>query len=270
MKNCSPASLLLIVLCGLSVVWAQQPSSQPQPPGRKPPEAKTRAEYNDYNTAYAISGGAAVEKAADEFSAKYPNSELRTFLYAKALHEYQAENNSAKMLAMGQKVLSLDPDNTIALVLTATVLSDSLEETDPNRQQKVDEIRKDANHALQTVDTAFSPPANATPEQVAAYKSTLRSMAHSALGITDLKTGDNSGAEQELKIAADLNKTQSDPYIWYHLALAQDHQQKYADALKSVDEALRASASNPDLARLATGERERLVKLTGGATPIPK
>ena len=256
----------------LFAVWsfalsAQQPAATPATPaqtttGRKVPEAKTRQEFNDYNTAYALSGGAQMEKAADDFAAKYPSSELKSYLYAKALHEYQNENNPAKMLAMSKKVLQLDPDNTIALVLSATVLADSLEEKDPDRQQKIAEIKKDSSHALDTVDSAFTPPANATPEQVAAYKKTLQSMAHSALGITALKTEDNKIAEQELKLAADLNVTQPDPYIWYHLALAQDRQEKYPEALVSINKALEY-AGNSDLADLVRNERKRLLMKNG-------
>lgn len=258
----------LLMACALIAgAWSLQqtpaPTPQPTPAGKRPPQAKSQAEYKDYNTAYAVTGGSAMEKAANDFADKYPQSELRSYLYSKAMHEYQNENQPDKMLAMGEKVLALDPDNPIALVLTATVLSDSLSDSDPNRQQKVAEIRKNANRALESVDNDFVPPANATPEQVAAYKSTLLSMAHSALGIMDLKMGDDSGAEKELRSAADLNKTQPDPYIWYHLALSQDHQNKYAAALESVNQALRYTSSNPDLDKLAQGERDRLMKLTG-------
>ena len=59
-------------------------------------------------------------------------------------------------------------------------------------------------------------------------------MAYSALGIMKLKTGDDAGAEKDLKTAAELDKVRPDPYIWYHLALAQDHRKKYAAALSSV------------------------------------
>jgi tetratricopeptide (TPR) repeat protein len=258
----------LLVVCTLTVGgWSLQqtpaPTPQPAPAGKRPPQAKSQAEYKDYNTAYATTGGAAMEKAADDFSARYPQSELRSYLYSKALHQYQNENQPGKMLAMGEKALGLDPDNPIALVLTATVLSDSLSDSDPDRQQKVAEIKKNASRALETVDTSFTPPANATPEQVTAYKNTLLSMAHSAIGITDLKMSDDTGAEKELQTAAELIKTQPDPYIWYHLALSQDHQNKYAAALESVNQALRYTTSNPDLDKLAHGERDRLMKLTG-------
>ena len=259
---------------------AATPTPQSQPAGKRPPQAKTQQEYKDYNADYALSGGAVVEKAADDFAAKYPQSELREYLYSKAMHEYQSENNPSKMLAMGEKVMALDADNSIALVLTATVLADSLSDADQDREQKIAEIKKNSSRALETVDTGFTPPANATPEQIEAYKNTLQSMAHSALGIMDLKTSNDAGAEKELRMAADLNKSQPDPYIWYHLALAQDHlatamadkqeqQKKYVEALASVNLALQYTASNPDLGKLAQGERERLQKLASLPTPAP-
>jgi len=263
--------ILATCLAAGTLVVAQQtgtaPAAQTQPAGKRPPQAKTQQEYNDYNTAYALNGGAASEKAANDFAQKYPQSELRAYLYSKAMHDYQNENNPGKMLAMGEKVLALDQDNSIALVLTATVLADSLSEGDQDRADKISEIKKNTTRALQTVDSGFVAPANATAEQIAVYKSTLQSMAHSALGIMELKTGDDPGAEKDLRSAAELNKTQPDPYIWYHLALAQDHQGKYAEALGSVNQALQYTASNPELGRLAQGERERLTKLTGSSAP---
>jgi tetratricopeptide (TPR) repeat protein len=257
---------IVLALALVAPAMAQQkpaPNASPAPsPARRPPQAKTQAEFKDYNAAYAVNtGGAAAEKAANDFAAKYPASELRSILYTKTLHDYQSENNAPKMLEMGEKVLALDPENSVALVLTATILSDSLTDADQDRQQKIEKIKKNANHALATIDAVFMPPANATPEQIAGYKSTLRSIAHSALGITDLKTGNDVEAEKELRQAADLGKAQPDPYVWYHLALSQDHQEKYADALVSVEQAVKFSKPGSDLTKLAAGERERLQKL---------
>jgi tetratricopeptide (TPR) repeat protein len=236
------------------------PPAQSAP--KRPPQAKSQQEYKDYNDAYALSGGAKLEAAANEFAAKYPESELREYLYVKALHDYQTEDNPGKILAMGEKVLALNPDNSIALVLTATVLADSLNDADQDREQKIAEIKKNSNHALQTVNTGFVPPPNATPDQIAAYKSTLQSMAHSALGIMELKTGDDAAAENDLRAAADLNKTQPDPYIWYHLALAQDHEKKYSEALASVNQALQYVRDNAELRQLAQNEQLRLKCVT--------
>lgn len=259
--------LFVLVMCGSAVLWAQQPATGSKPaqaPAKHVAQAKTTQEFKDYNTAYALTGGEAVEKAADDFAARYPASELKVFLYEKAMHEYQAVNSQPKILATGQKVLQLDPDNAIALVLTANVLSDGLSESSPDQQQAA-EIRKNAGHALEILNGNFSPVANATPEQVEAYKKTLQALAHSALGITALKMHDDAGAEKELKAAADVNLAQPDPFVWYHLSLAQDHQKKYSEALVSVNQAVQNAASNPDIGELAKGEQARLRTLTGGS-----
>ena len=271
MTRLKRASVVVVLCCFGAALPAQQTavnsSKQAQPAAKHVPQAKTHAEFNDYNAAYATAGGASSEKAADEFAAKYPGSELKAYLYAKAMHEFQNENNPAKMLSVGEKVLQLDPDNSIALVLTATVLADGLNDADTDRQAKIGEARKNATRALDTVDSGFVPPANATPEQVTVYKSTLKSMAHSALGIVALKTGDDATAENELKLSTSLNVSQPDPYLWYHLALAQDHQKKYAEALVSIDHALQIIGTNSDLGELAKGEQTRLLTLTGGTAP---
>ena len=261
------ASLLaLVLLCGTAFCQSKPQSPNTQPAGKRVLQPKTQAEFNDYKAAYAISGGAASEKAADDFAAKYPASELKSTLFAKAMHEYQTENNAAKILSTGQKVLQVDPDNEVALVLTANVLADSLSESDSDRDKKAAEIRKIGGRALQLMEANFSPVANATPEQVEAYKKTLQALAHSALGITSLKMGDDPGAEKELKAASQANPNQPDPYIWYHLALAQDHQKKYDEALVSVKHAMENAASNPDIAALAQSEQSRLLTLTGGTS----
>lgn len=275
MRKLSRNTVLLLMCCWLSAaLMAQQPAGgngkQAQPVGKHVPQAKTHPEFNDYNAAYAMAGGAASEKAADDFAAKYPDSELKSYLYSKSMHEYQNENNPGKMLSVGEKVLRLDPDNSIALVLTATVLADSLSDADTDRPAKIAQVEKNATHALDTVDSGFTPPANATPEQIKVYKDTLQSMAHSALGIVALKTADDAGAEKELKLSADLNQSQPDPYIWYHLALSQDHQKKYSEALASVNRALQVIGSNADLGNLAKGEQSRLLTLTGGASSSPE
>src|SRR5262249_41816355 len=48
----------------------------------KRPEAKTRQERDDFNRAYALTGGAACETAANTFAVRYPDSELRRYLYS--------------------------------------------------------------------------------------------------------------------------------------------------------------------------------------------
>ncbi len=261
-----PLTILVLALAFATPVWAQSSLAGDTATQEKPslhPPAQSEQEKNDFNAAYAVPGGLASETAANGFAAKYPDSNLRTYLYSRAMRNYELENNPAGTLAMAQKVLGLEPNNALALVLTATVLADQLESTDADRAKKVEVIRKNATHGIESVGNGFIPPAAATPEQAAVYRTTLQSMAYSALGIMELKTGEDAKAEQDLTRAAVLTKITPDPFIWYHLALAQDHRKKYAAALNSVQQALQLASANPQLQRLAEIEFDRLSGLAG-------
>jgi tetratricopeptide (TPR) repeat protein len=237
-----------------------QSGSQPDSAARRP-QARSEQERSDFNAAYALTGAAKEESAAIDFSNRYPTSELRRYLYSSAMLQYQRENNPAKVLAMGERVLALDADNSLALVLTATALADSLGDHDRERDKKVSTIRHNASRAIQAAEASYSD----TSDGAAVYKTTLQSMAYSALGIMKLKTGDDAGAEKDLKMATELAKFRPDGHTWYHLSLAQDHRKKYAAALSSVEQALQLASSDPELQKLAEVEHERLAGLGKGS-----
>lgn len=251
-------------LAGSTIAAQDVPQSGPEV---RRPQARSQQERTDFNAAYALTNAANEEAAANNFAAKYPASELRHYLYSSAMLLYQRENNSAKMQAMGEKVLELDPDNPLALVLTATALADGLGDHDRDREKKIGMIRRNATRAIQVAEVSYAGSSAGTTQ---IYKSTLQSMAYSALGIMKLKTGDDAGAENDLNTAAELVKIHPDPYVWYHLALAQDHRKKYAAALGSINQALQLASSDPDLQKLAEVEHVRLsglVKVTHDGEP---
>jgi tetratricopeptide (TPR) repeat protein len=238
---------------------AAQSDAQENSVARRP-QARSERERADFNAAYALTGAGAEETAANDFAATYPASELRRYLYSSAMLQYQRENNPSKMLAMGERVLGLDPDNPLALVLTATALADALGDHDRDREKKISTIKHNAARAIQAAEASYSETSAGAP----VYKTTLQSMAYSALGIMKLKTGDDAGAEKDLTTSTELAKIRPDGYTWYHLALAQDHRKKYAAALSSVEQALQLASSNPELQKLAEVEHERLAGLAKG------
>jgi hypothetical protein len=223
------------------------------------PIARSQQEYQDYRAAANAATGSALERAAGDFAQKYPSSELRLQLYLKSLRQYQRENDSAGILSAGECVLALDPDNALALVLTSTVLADGLTAGAPgDRSKRIAMINERAARALRVLDAAMAAPAPSQPDQASLYRTTLQATAYSALGITKLKTGDDAGAEKDLRTGAALAELRPDPYIWYHLALAQDHRKKYRAALYSVEQAMQLASANPQLQRLAEAEHDRL------------
>ena len=140
------------------------------PQAKRPPQAKTQPEFDAYKVAAASTDAAALEKAADDFATKFPDSELRVLLYKSAMRNYQSANNAEKTEAMGRKVLSFDGDDPEALVIVAEVIAEKTRDTDIDKDQRFGEATALAQKATQTVDTDVQVPAGTPQEKIDAYK----------------------------------------------------------------------------------------------------
>ncbi|MGO9404299.1 MAG: tetratricopeptide repeat protein [Terriglobales bacterium] len=264
-------------------VWAQaqtsaQPAKQnppaagqaaPAPPAKRPPQAKTQPEFDAWKLASANTDPAALEKAADDFATKFPDSELRILLYKNTMRLYQSANNAEKTEAIGRKVLSFDADDPEALVIVAEVIAERTHDSDIDKDQRFAEAVTMAQKATQTVDTDVQVPAGTPQERIDAYKSLLRSNAYSIIGTIDFKKENYASAQENLQKSIDAFPSNPDPVVVLRLALALDKQQKYPDALKAANRAVELTQDNTQIGTPARRERDRLQQLTGGAAPAP-
>lgn len=247
---------------------ATAPAAPALPPHKTPPAAKTADEFAAYNAAVTNPDLAAAEKATDDFAQKYTQSDLRGLLYSNIMRRYQQQNDSEKTLEMGRKVLTYEPNDPVALVMTATVLAERTREGDLDREERYDEALKYAQRALESTKTDLLVPANATAEQIDSAQKVLESMAHSAIGMVDLNRKNDPGAAQEFQQSIALSSPgQVEPLTYLRLALAQDHQKQYPQALQSANKAVENSPANSPVAMLAKQEVDRLSKLTGTGAP---
>jgi tetratricopeptide (TPR) repeat protein len=252
---------------------AQTTPAQPQV-GKRPPQAKTQAEFDAYKVAAANTDPAALEKAADDFATKYPDSELRLLLYRAGMHSYQTANKADNMMEMGRKVLKIDPDDPEALVGVAQVLAERTRDSDLDKDQRLDEGSKMALHAVETTDTDITVPPGTPQDKIDEYKGFLRSTAYYVLGTIQYTREKYADAESYFRKSIDAYPSQPDPLAVLRLALSLDKQEKYPEALKFANQAVQMTESNQGstLASLSRNERDRLVQLTGGtpAKPAPK
>lgn len=275
---------IVVAVLGMCVAaWAQTndkpagqtPSAQTQPAtgqaaaaGKRPPQAKTQDEFKAYNDIRGLTDPAAAEKAADEFAAKFPDSELRVVVYKLAMEKYQQVNNPEKMLEMARKALSYDPDDPEALLGVAQVDAESTRDTDLDKDQKLAEAKRDAERALVTVDTDV-PTTGYSPEQLSGFKGFLRSEAYAILGTLSFNAKNWPDAEANLKKSVDALPQQPDAVAVFRLAVACDMQNKIADAIKYDDQAVDLTKDRPDtgVGKAARDEKDRLTKLSGGTAP---
>jgi tetratricopeptide (TPR) repeat protein len=238
---------------------------------KRPPQLKTKPEQDAYNAAAAITDASGLEKAADDFAAKFPDSEVRLLLYKNAMRLYQNANNGEKTEAMGRKVVGLDGDDPEALVTIAEVIAEKTRDSDLDKDQRYDEATKMAQKATQTVDTDISVPAGTPQDKLDAYKAGLRSQAFSIIGTIDFKKERYAAAQESLQKSIDAYPQDPDPIVVLRLAITLDKQQKYPEALKVANRAVELTQDNAripaQVKTMAKQERDRLQMLTGGAPP---
>jgi len=247
----------------------QQGSAAAAPPqGKRPAQAKTQPEYEAYRAAAANQAdAAAMEKSADDFAAKFPDSELRVLLYKAAIGAYQNAHNDDKMSEMAQKALKIDPDDPVALIAVSEVIAERTRDTDLDKDQRFDQATKYAQHALETIDTDVAIPAGTPQPQVDAYKEGLRSTAFSILGTIQYSQEKYAEAQGYFQKSIDADPSQPDPVVVLRLALALDKQGKYPEALKQANQAVELTQEGTAAGTTARRERDRLVQLTGGPAP---
>lgn len=276
MKRIICTTLVVLGLVALAAAQATAPGSATQPSSatqhKAPPAAKTPEEHAAYQAVLTNPDLPAAEAAAKDFETKYPQSELRNPIYQNLMYRYQQTNNAAKTVEMGRKALALDPDNPMSLVTVGSVISERTRPTDLDRDQRLGEAMKDAQHALDGMDGWLATAPGITDEQAKGVKPLLTSASHAIMGMVELTRKNPAAAEKHYRASLDANPAQQDPVTLLRLALALDQQNKYAEALTFANRAVELSAAGGGvLAEWAKQEQGRLAKLTGQApAPAPQ
>lgn len=239
-----------------------QTAPVPPKPDKSKPMAKSDAEFNEYQAAAASPDLKAAIVAADAFAKKYPESELRVPLYSVLMQKAYAANDADNTLEMGEKVLAIEPEHTIALVVSSSVLAERTRETDLDRDERLSKSVERSEKAIKTIDTGLVVPPQITPEQLAAAKQQLISMAHATLGYVELSKKNYPAAEKHYVESVELGKARPDSISYYRLALAQHGQKKFGDALKNATKAveLAQAEGNAPVLQLAQEEKAKLDK----------
>jgi len=235
------------------------------PAGKHLPQAKTQPEFDAYKAAMAGTTPDATEKAADDFALKFPDSEIKILIYKQAMRLYQNANNAEKTVDMGRKCLTFDPDDPEVLVDVAQALAERTRSTDLDKDQKYGEAQKDAEKALQTVDTDLIITPGTPQDKVDQFKGYLRSTAYGILGAIaynkDTKE-DYAKAEDYLRKSITALPEQPDPVSVLRLSIALDKQGKYTDALEQANKAVAMTKEGTAIGDPARREQSRLQSLT--------
>src|SRR6266853_1809466 len=206
------ATLFLVAGIGLSA-FAQAPAAGQATGAAKGPKY-TQAEYNAEQACAAEKTPAPLLKCLDDFVAKYPNSDLLSYIYPLYYQAYSAQKNYAKMIesadklaGLGDKIDALTRFNAYFTHATAYYAMVSDPVAGPNASKDVAQAKAAqaaAASALKTLDEVKKPE-NVTDavwkEQMTKSQLTLNGIAAQAA----MNAKDCSGAVTSYKAALALN-----------------------------------------------------------------
>ena len=238
---------------------ASQNSAKPAA-AKKAPQARSKAELDAYRSAAAQTDPAKLETAATEFAQRYPASELRAFLFQRAMGLYEQANNADKTLEMARAELKYDPSNAVALLTAARMLAENTHDSNLDRDARLAEADADARGALQHAGE-MTQPAGLTTKQFADAIAQLRGAAHEAIATVDYKKRDYFNAIREYDAAVADEMEHADAVVWLRLAVAHDKVREYELGLADAEKAIVNSQAGSPVRELAEQEKARLVEL---------
>jgi len=215
------ATLFLIAGSGLSS-YAQAPAAGQDAGAAKGPKY-TQAEYNAEQACAAEKVPAAVTKCADDFVAKYPNSDLLVYIYPLYYRAYTQLKNPQKVIEYADKLVTLGDKAEPGIryeALYARALSYAglnIKETDPAAKDLATKAREAALLGLKTLDE-LKKPDNMSAEDFAKQKQQPAILFNYTAGSAAMIMKDYAAAAGSFKAALALNP--DDPITNYNLGRA--------------------------------------------------
>ncbi len=181
-------TLMLLTLGALSLaaptVLAQ--AAAPAAPQKK--EIKDQAEYNAYVAAIKQTDVAAKISGLEAFVTQYPNSVVKEDALEALMGAYQQANNPTKMADVAQNILTVDPSNMQALVISAYLKKTSGDFAG---------ARKFAEQGLAALPN-YAKPDGATDDAYAKQKANFAQVLNNVAGFSAWQTKDCASAQKYL------------------------------------------------------------------------
>jgi hypothetical protein len=209
---------------------AQQPPATQQAPAAQPPAAqppagtqaaktptsqkviKDPAEYNAYITALNTTDPAAKAQAMEAFVAQYPNSIVKQEALEQAMAAYQQTNNPAKVEAIANQILQVDPANVRALAIVTAI-----KQGQAQNPQQFAELRQLGEKGMNALPTWPKPDGMAEGDYTK-FKTQMQVIFAGAAGFGALQSKDYAAAKTFY-----AQSLQAEPNNWvdaYRLAVA--------------------------------------------------
>jgi tetratricopeptide (TPR) repeat protein len=274
-----------LVLCFGGVAFAQAPAptqGQSTPPAQTdkdklpassnslsldappPANAEEDAAYKAFNDVPQTDPKKKIE-LGEAFAQKYPNSRYLSPVYSVLTTSYMVTNDVKKMEETGDKEATLNPNDVQTLAILGQTIPRAISSSTPNPAQELEKAEKYSKRAIEVMPTVTKP-ANLTDAQFDVAKNQTLAMAHSGLGLVNLRRGKFNDAIPELETSLKIDPN-PDPVNIYLLGLANQKASHFDDAIATFTKC--ANTENPMQAACKNGVEESK-KLASTQLSAPK
>ncbi len=240
----------------------QQQAAKPTEPvgGTKTaPVAKTKEEQDAVNAVLSKTADpAAMQAAADDFSTKFPDSNVRGMIYRSVMLAYEQQGNADKAYEAGRKALTFDPDDPLTLSECAMYLASHTRDSDLDKNERLTDVRKMANESIANMDQLRMSNKASEADRANAQKF-VKGTDYAALAIAAQVDKDWATAETNYQKSVDSNP---DASMMLRLGFAQRMQNKLQAASATFDKAidLGTKQQQPAVVQFATQQKESVQK----------
>ena len=261
----------LALLVGLLIVLApaQEPQQTPDtgqpdqqaPSAPKGPMAETEEELEAYQKLLDASLTAdQMISLAEEFVQMFPDSELNSFVYLKAMEGYRQKGDFPKLREFGEKSLAIDPENVQALLWLALFIPERTKNTDLDREEKLKQAEDYAKRALAAIEKKEKPDPEMLDTVWEGVVNDMRASSYDALGHVAMKRGRYEAAADFFKKAIAL-QVEKNPIMLWRLGLTYRIMKKYEMARDALKQAVDAGGIRHGTRDYAAEELQRLEEL---------
>lgn len=230
------------------------------------PKAKSKAEVKALQNLQKMPTDSSVtpeqmDAALTNFVTKFPSSEYLGVVATYGLRFYQTppHKDYEKSLLYGEQAIQHDPDSVYALTRVSTIIAAHVSSTDLDRDQRIAEATKAAKQAIAVANTVGGK-INGVPFPDQA-KNVVRAFAYSALGQLAVKNKDYASAVSNYGLAAQYDGAPANATDYFYMARAQIAWKHYPQALASLNKALQADPSSPQVQAAVSSNKKLIAEL---------
>ncbi len=240
----------LVFIASLQPPQAQLVSTVPR--RGQAAQARSEDELDSYIKIVVATDSSQILQLADSFLTQFPKSELSRRVYEYQLHAYSELGDLSGVIASGDKILAVDPNDIDTLITMAKTIANKATKA----EKKADLLARAESYChqvLSNIETAKAPH-TMTLEASEAEKRKVRHEVHQTLGVLAIQQGRPKLAVAEFHSAISLAPTpQGSDY--FRLGVALQATGAHAEALSAFRDANRLG---PDAVRqLASAELKK-------------